>query len=142
MAEMVDLDEALRVAEFVVEASSFETQALWERFADDAKDLVPRMNEARIDWKDQSRGWLVTVGMLDQRPVCVSLSISTLNGHAVLFYEVTSEVVDHAQIEDWFRERCWPLWDHGTRRAHCNAMNFHHCLEICRAQLNDGDNHE
>jgi hypothetical protein len=141
--KVVEFDEALRIAEFVVEASSFERQALWEGWAKDASGLSGvsvRPNRDRIDWRDQSRGWLEQVGELDARPVNISLSIAWLNGHPVLFYEAVSQVVDWKRIEAWFRERCWPLWDNGTRRAHCDAMNFHHCLEVCHDGSTTNDN--
>lgn len=124
-----ELDDLLSCAEFVVEASSYEQQALWEKHALEAGGD----SNTRVHWVDQTRGWLVEVGKLDGRPVCVNVRGSLLNGLAVLFYEATSEVVDWRMIENWFQERCWPKWDNGTRRAHCDADNFHHCLEVaCR----------
>lgn len=128
-----ELSDLLHDAVFVVEASSFERQVLWERWAKEAKGLrgVPTEG-ARVAWIDQSRGWLVTVANLRKRPVCISIFGALVNDCAVLFYEATSEVVDWKKIKDWFRDRCWPMWDSGTRRAHCDAMNFHHCLEAVR----------
>ena len=124
------LEDLIRDAVFVVEASSYEKQSLWERFATEAKDLVPRTNVARVRWVDQGRGWVVTVGHVGKRPVTICVFGSLLNGHPVLFYEAASAVVDWDKIREWFRANCWPLWDSGTRRAHCDAMNFHHCLEV------------
>ena len=97
-----ELDDLLSCAEFVVEASSFEQQMLWERYSlEYGSD-----SNVRVDWQDQSRGWLVEVGRLDNRPVCINVRGSLLNGLAVLFYEATSEVVDWKMIKEWFRERC------------------------------------
>lgn len=123
-----ELDDLLLCARFVVEASSFEQQALWEAHAVQAGGD----NSTRIDWLDQTRGWLLEIGRLDNRPICINVRGSLLNGLAVLFYDATSQVVDWQMIEDWFQERCWPKWDNNTRRAHCDAANFHHCLQVAR----------
>ena len=116
-------EERLRVTEFVVEATSFERLILWGE---------NRNGVNRVGWEDIGDGWLETVGLYQGRPACISLSWAILNGHPILFYDATSELVDHLMIEQWFKENCWPLWDKGTRRAHCDAMNFHHCLSHCK----------
>ena len=121
-----ELDDLLSCAEFVVEASSYEQQALWEKYALQAGSD----SNTRVDWQDQTRGWLVQVGKLDNRPICIHVRGAMLNGLAVLFYGATSEVIDWKMIEGWFKEQCWPKWDNNTRRAHCDAMNFHHCLGV------------
>lgn len=121
MSEWQELSDLCGVAKFVIEASSFEHQKLWEYWGNPPE-------RARVHWIAQSRGWLLEIGKLDSRPICLSVSGALLNGQAVLFYYATSEVVDWAQIELWFKEHCWPQWDNGRRRAHCDAMNFHHCV--------------
>lgn len=123
-----ELEDLTSVAVFVVEVSHYERQTLWEIFAKDA----PSPRHPLLDWKDCNRGWSLTIGELDGRPVCICVFGATLNGKHVLFYEPTSTVVDWDQIRKWFKENCWPLWDNGTRRAHCDAFNFHHCLEVVR----------
>lgn len=122
------LDDLIKVAVFVVEASRFEQQSLWEKWAQQSTDH----GKAPIDWRDCGRGWLTQVGILDDRPINLSIFGATLNGHNVLFYEAVSQVVDWKQIEEWFREHCWPKWDNGTRRAHCDAANFHNWVEVVR----------
>lgn len=130
-AYKVELEDLLRDAVFVVEASSYERQNLWERFAKEAADLSPS-SSPRIDWNDCGHGWVIEVGTLDNRPVVMSIFGSLLNGKPVVFYDVHSQVVDWAQIEAWFKENCWPKWDNNSRRAHCDAMNFHHCYEVVK----------
>lgn len=109
---------------FVVEATSFETQCLW---AENAKDSSCRRFTPR-QWEQVNPGWLVTVGELDSRPICVSMSWSRIDGHLVMFWEATSQVVDTVQIEKWLSQHFAGKWDNGTRQATTNAMNFHHCL--------------
>lgn len=120
-----ELEDLTGVAEFVVEASSYEKQSLWERWAKQSASPTKSL----LDWLDCGRGWLIQIGELDKRPVNLSIFGATLNGHHVLFYEAVSQVIDYAQVDQWFKEHCWPRWDSGTRRAHCDAMNFHHCVE-------------
>lgn len=120
------LEDLTTVAVFVVEASSFEKQALWERWAQQSARPVERL----LDWRDCGRGWLIQVGELDKRPINLLIFGATLNGKHVLFYEAVSQVVDWVQVEEWFKNHCWPRWDANTRRAHCDAMNFHHCVEV------------
>lgn len=124
------LEDLINTAVFVVEASSFEKQSLWERWAQQSPNPVKKL----IDWQDCGRGWLIQIGQLDDRPVNLSIFGATLNGQHVLFYEAVSQVVDWTQVEKWFKEHCWPKWDNGTRRAHCDAMNFHHCIEAVTEQ--------
>lgn len=112
------LEELLTTAQFVVEATSFEQRTLWERWSD------------RVHWEEHSRGWLETIGEVNGRPVNLVIHPARLNGCVVLFYEAVSQVVDWKQIEDWFKSHCWPKWDKDIRRAHCDAANFHHCLEV------------
>jgi hypothetical protein len=125
------LEDLTKVAVFVVEASSFEHQSLWERWAKQSASPVNSL----LDWRDCGRGWLIQVGTLDRRPINLNISGATLNGYNVLFYEAVSQVIDWAQIEKWFKKHCWPKWDNGTRRAHCDAMNFHHCVEVVSLRL-------
>lgn len=125
------LEDLTFEAVFVVEVSSFEKQALWERYAREVAHL-DRRSGPRVHWQDQGRGWWFQIAEVDKRPVMISVFGALLNDSAILFYEATSEVVDWKAIEEWFREHCWPMWDSDTRRAHCDAMNFHHCLEVVR----------
>lgn len=110
---------------FVVEATSFETQCLW---AENSKDSNCRRFTPRR-WEQVSPGWLVTVGELDYRPVCISMSWARIDGRLVMFWYPTSQVVDTVQIEKWLEKHFTGKWDGGTRNAQTNAMNFHHCLD-------------
>lgn len=123
---------------FVVEATSYEQLSLWQQWSTEAQkgDLAwtppKRLRTNFVAWEGDRAGWMVEVGKVNGAPVCISMMGATLDGVRVLFYEATSRVVDWGMIEAWFKENCWPRWDSGTRRAHCDAMNFHHCLDAIR----------
>lgn len=57
------LEDLTAVAKFVVEATGFERQTLWERWAQDSPRPIAAYPS--LDWRDCSRGWLVKVGELD-----------------------------------------------------------------------------
>ncbi len=109
---------------FVVEATSFESHCLWAQTATDSncRCFAPRR------WEQVHPGWLVTVGELDSRPICVSMCWNRIDGQFVMFWEATSQVVDTVQIEKWLSQHFKGKWDSGTREATTNAANFHHCL--------------
>ena len=122
---MVDTSESrLTRTLFIVEASSFEQLCLWSEHAADSasRRFTPRQ------WEQLNPGWSVTVGNIGARPVCLSANWARIDGQLVMFWEATSEVVDYAQIKKWLSRHFNGKWDHGTRDATADAMNFHHCL--------------
>jgi hypothetical protein len=112
---------------FFVEANSFEQLKLWETNA--AGNWWPK-----LPWEEDCKGFMETIGYLSNRPVCVSFSFAKINGRRICFFDPTSQVVDHKMIEKWFEENCFPV-HRGNLFAQCDAMNFHHCLEVCRASV-------
>lgn len=112
------LDDRFADTVYVVEATSFERQALWKQ----------NQETGRLDWQQDLSGIGPTLGYLDGREICVDFTWAELNGQRVLFYEATSEVVDHKLIDAWLQENCNPSCDNGQRRAHTNADNFGHCI--------------
>jgi hypothetical protein len=124
--------ELFEGVEFLVEASDYEKQTLWERYY-----YKPFNPEAVVkDWQQVSMGHGITIGHLGDRPVCVSIFYAILDGHKVMFYDATSQVVDHAMIDEWLKHHTLEKvrWDNGTRWAHTNAMNFHHCLHYIQGR--------
>lgn len=109
---------------FVVEATSFEQHCLW---AETATESNCRRFEPRR-WEQVHPGWLVRIGKLDSRPICVSMRWNRIDGQLVMFWEATSQVVDTVQIEKWLSQHFTGKWGNGTREATTNAANFHHCL--------------
>jgi hypothetical protein len=111
---------------FLVEASSYEQQMLWERHAKQSRDKI---NPDDINWQQISPGWSVHVGKLDGRPVCISMNWVELNGAPVCFWYAQSQVVDHAMIDTWLDAHCKAVREGGARRGRCDVWNFHHCLQ-------------
>ena len=64
------------------------------------RDLI---EERRVDWKQVSSGFGLTLGKLDDRPIYVCFSFAYINGHKICFYEATSQVIDHKLIEKWLK---------------------------------------
>lgn len=128
LAEVTDAKfaERARSAIYHIEASNAERHFLWC----DHSTRSPRPTEYTVEWSGiGAHGYLMTVGHVGELPVCVSLTLDEIAGKPVLFYEPTSRVVDHQMIEEWFAANLpVPKCDGGTRRAHCDAMNFAHCL--------------
>lgn len=121
----------MRETFFLVEATSFERQVLWERNSIQALDgkvelLTASEHRHRVAWEQLNPGYHATVGQVDGRPVCVCVFFNRVGGRIVAFHETTSEVVDHAQVEAWLRKE-FP----SSRRDSgmwCDAGNFHLCL--------------
>lgn len=117
---------------FLVEATSTEHHMLWcDRFYKPVADFTSVKS-----WKQEGRGLMITIGEIDERPICVDIQWDWIEGKRVMFYYGCSQLVDHKMIEDWLKY--WTLdkirWDNGTRWAHCNAMNFHHCLDAVKGE--------
>lgn len=98
--------------EYLVEATSFEMQTLWERF------------NKLTTWDQISVGCLVQIGELDNRPITLSCIWQIIGSHHILFWECVSQVSDLVQINNWFAEYCLPKTKNG-RQAVTNAQNFH-----------------
>lgn len=98
---------------YLVEATDYEQLALWKEW----HQFVP-------SWVEDSSGYGLEVGRRAGLPVVVSVTWAIINGKRVCFYEAVSQMVDHGMVEKWRHEEFPKL-----RGAHCNAMNFAHCLE-------------
>jgi hypothetical protein len=74
-------------------------------------------------------GYGKQIGQLDGRPVFISLSFTSFDGHVVCFYEATSVVVDWAMIDDWIEQNVpvMKTTEKPWRNVNCNAMNFAGC---------------
>jgi len=100
----------------IVEASSYESMMLWSE------------NHKKYDWKEGRSGFLVTVGFIGTKPVCISVLTPVINGHKLLFWHATSTVVDYDMIRKWI-ELAAPetAYSHGHLN-NTDAMNFHNVL--------------
>ena|SRR5581483_3409967 len=127
------VDPRFKDTEYVVEADSYAMQSLWERWSTEALHKHKDFNF--INWRQDSMGSCVHIGDLDKRPVVVTFFWAKLNGHLVVFWEATSEVVDYKMVEEWLGKYCNP--QHNDRRSRCDANNFHHVIEYindCHAE--------
>jgi hypothetical protein len=113
-------DERFKDVVFLVEATDFEVLALWES------------KRGSLRWEWERRGFSVHIGNIEKRPICVAFQFARIEDQRIAFYEGCSELVDHEMIDNWLRKHCYFKWDGGTRRAHCNAMNFHLCIQAIR----------
>jgi hypothetical protein len=118
-----DLDKRFMETEYVVAASGFEKLALWNENREKYKWIE--------DWKQDSPGLLLEVGRFGGLPVTVCFFWDFLDGHRVMFYESTSLVTHQGIVEQWLKKYCNP-YTMEPRRAHCNAMNFSHCIHALK----------
>ena len=103
-----EFDKRLSECKYAVEATRNETTTLWSEC------------HKKVSWVRVAFGKLITVGKLNEHPVCISVSITNINGVDVLFWEATSMVVDHYQINTWFKENT-----EVTKINNRDAGNFH-----------------
>lgn len=128
---MMTVEQYKRDTVFLVEASNYERHCLWREFADDpTARLHDPYNRRRVKWEQLSPGSMTTVASVLRRPVTISCFWARLDGHIVLFYSPTSELVDWKRINAWLAQEYAhvPKWD-DSRTAHCDAQNFAHCLD-------------
>ncbi len=114
---------------FIVEATSYEQHVFWENYFYKSKyeTLIIK------DWLQETAGKIITIGKCDKRPVCVTIFWAWLDGCKIMFYEATSQVVDHKMVKEWFKHFSSHIkWDGNTRLAHCNSLNFHLCIQAVK----------
>lgn len=113
---MIREENDLKEVIFVVKATSFERFMLWKEW------------EKKVEWGQGRMGRMIEIGELDNRPVCASYIVETLNGFEILFVEMTSQVRDTVMLEKWLDKHCSPKWDSRKRLARTDATNFHHVI--------------
>lgn len=109
----------LKRTQFFVEATNHEYHSLWEKHHDEH------------NWDSDGEGCMVLCGEVkingQRLPVYVDLRFAQIDGIYVCFYYGCSRVVDWDMIEK-FINRYPCKYDGGTRRAVCDANNFHQFL--------------
>jgi hypothetical protein len=100
-----------------VEATSYEELRICQEY------------KQEYSWEQNLCGYLETVGFLGKMPICISLRTSVVNGHKILFWDATSQVVDHKKIDKWFKKNLpeSARRDDGSPNR-TDAMNFHNIL--------------
>ncbi len=118
------IEDRLAQTFFIVKATSFEHSSLWLQYA---KDGEPRLENA-LDWKQISDGRWIQLGVIDNRPIIMSFYWAWIDGFLICFYDGTSQLFDWKMADEFLEKHFKGKWDRGTRRAECNAMNFHHVI--------------
>lgn len=119
------LEERIKKTEYLVEADSFASQCLWERYASEA---VPHFGDwPRYSWENQNPGMMLEIGQLEGLPVMVTFFWRIVGGMLLCFFSGDSRVTDHQMIRAFLNERFPGV-------PVCDAMNFHHVLERVRSR--------
>lgn len=125
---MKSAEELLKETVFIVECNSFEQHCLWAQHATESPHYP---DYPKVKW-EQMYGWLIQVGKLAKRPVCISVQFVKIDGYIVMFWYECSQVADLVQTEKWLEKHFTRKWDKGTRYASIDAMNFGHCLSAIK----------
>lgn len=125
-----ELERRLAETRFVVDATHTEMQFVWERYSNQTLHITPGVS--KYNFENMSPGVAITIGHIgfNMRPVVLSLSWWKVDGVVIMSHTIVSEVADHAMKDKWLKERCKPRWDHGTRLAYTDAMNFHNVIHF------------
>lgn len=114
--------------EGAVEANSYETMCLWKELSVEAKRFG--WGNGDYDWVQNNSGCGCGIGEVAGKPVFVSLLTNTINGQEILFYEATSQIVDHEMVEEWLKEALPDKAKYsGGYVNKTNAMNFTNILK-------------
>lgn len=120
---MNTIDELLEEIEYAVEANSFESQCLWQRFS----------NQEGIVWEICPQGKMITLGKTDGMPVCMSVFVNKINGVNVLFYEMTSLVVDYRLVDKFLEEKFGIFY----REVCVDSGNFFRIINSIKEKQNE-----
>lgn len=121
-----EMDKFLAGVVGVVEASSFESYCLWKHCHE----------EQGKPWKSGGGGPMVQVGSVmsgdETLPICVALLVNEVDGHRILFVDVTSRGVDHDKVRAWIEANvpvtAFEGSDPRKRLNITDANNFHNVL--------------
>lgn len=105
---------------YLIESNSFETTVLFEKFVTN--------NSYPIQWKESNNLKFINVGNLNNLPVCFNLSIEEIDGIPVGFWYPTSQVVDYAMIDEYFKKEAPQIYEN-SRYLTTDAQNFHTCIQ-------------
>ncbi len=92
-----EIVEFLRGVIGTCEATRNEHHMLWQLHHHDAE----KFDYTKLSWKSGLGGYLITVGSTFGEPVCISINADIVDGHKILFYHATSNIVDHTMIRSW-----------------------------------------
>lgn len=126
--------QMLKDTEAIVDADSYARLRLWEEFAVEGQAFTTdRFLRPRYYWEQISRGICETVGVIkigkEELPVAIMAFWARLRvakgdpGKLVMFWEATSQVVDHRMIDRWFKDNL------RKNVVKYNASNFHNVVQ-------------
>lgn len=98
----------------IVEVTSYESLCLWQYWH----------QKKGYTWIESNHGPIITVGSIENRPVCIAPMIHVVNGRHIMFLEATSILVDWKMIEDWLFDNVVNARN-GTTVNKVDAQNFH-----------------
>lgn len=110
----------LKEAQYAVEASNHEQFIFYVLYSKDSGTPY----HTKVNYKQRGGGYMSQIGILDKRPITLSLFVNEINGIPVLFYEGCSQLVDHLMIENWLKAFC-PAY---AARRECDMGNIHQCI--------------
>jgi hypothetical protein len=90
-----DLEKFLDGVVGIIEANDYEVLSLWQE---------RRNNNLKPSWESSLSGMHMTVGFVGADPVAINLRTAVVDGHKVLFFDASSQVVDHRLIDSWLRK--------------------------------------
>jgi hypothetical protein len=77
----------------LVEVNSFISSVLWEKYS-----------KKVTSWRGWSAGFSETVGYINNKPICVSVFFTMIDGDWIGFYEPTSQMVDYSMVDDHLKK--------------------------------------
>lgn len=108
----------------VCEATDFERRSLQLHYS------VEQVTKA---WKNEPHGFYATVGYYYQSPVNICLNVAQVGLRRVLFYDPTSEIVDHRMVRQWLEANLKGAFEDG-RLVHTDPSNFNTIFSPRRPQ--------
>jgi hypothetical protein len=96
LQEGSELHVALSHVQHRVKASHEESFILWKEW------------HKTHAWKQDLAGFFFQIGEVEGRPVSMSFFFADIDGHRVLFWELTSQVVDFGMAKSWLDQYCNP----------------------------------
>ena len=124
MKELPDsIEDRLAQTFFIVKATDNERHTLWLQHSKQGESRIKNP----VDWQQVSDGRWLQIGTINNRPICMDFFWAWIDGFLICFYYSTSQLFDWKMADEFLEKHFKGTWDK-TRRAECNAMNFHHCL--------------
>jgi hypothetical protein len=121
MVPGINFNSLNRIISGIVEANSFETMCLWQRWKDNGKS-----------WVSTGHGYGPKVGTYGDMPVCISLLTAMVEGQKILFVDPTSQVTDHRLIEAWLKANVPSALRKDGYLNKTDAMNFANAVSTAK----------